>query len=46
VTIDGIFAFTYDGDEEAIPVLDQAGTIGLYTEDARVRIHSIEIEAY
>lgn len=45
VTINGTLAFTYDGDTEEIPLLNTPGTLGLYTEDARVVIHAVEFEA-
>lgn len=44
VVIDGQPAMTYDGTSVAKPLIDVAGTVGLYSEDARVRIHSISIE--
>ncbi|MBU0507149.1 MAG: hypothetical protein ABII18_07765 [bacterium] len=44
--IDGALVMTFDGAVEEEPLLDQAGTFGLYTEDARVRVHSVEILPY
>ena len=44
--IDGVLVMTYDGTTEDDPLLDQAGTFGLYTEDARVLVHSVEIMPY
>lgn len=45
VTIDGKIILTYDGVTMPTPLIDTAGSIGLYTEDARVKIHSVNIEA-
>lgn len=44
VTIDGKVAMTYDGATMPTPLIDTAGAIGLYTEDARVRIQTVSIE--
>lgn len=44
VTIDGTLAFTYNGDTEEIPLLDTPGTIGLYTEDARVVTEEVRVD--
>lgn len=44
VSIDGSEVLSYGSDPTDDPLYDQAGQIGLYTEDARVRIHSVSLE--
>lgn len=44
VAIDGVTVLSYGSDPTDDPLYDQAGQIGLYTEDARVRIHSVSLE--
>jgi hypothetical protein len=44
VTIDGRSVMNYDSATGPYPLYDFAGTIGLYSEDARVRVHSVIVE--
>ncbi|EKD42505.1 MAG: hypothetical protein ACD_73C00132G0003, partial [uncultured bacterium] len=46
ITIDGKVALTYDGTTMPTPLINTAGSIGLYTEDAKVRINAMSIEAH
>ncbi|MBI4411970.1 MAG: hypothetical protein HY541_05765 [Deltaproteobacteria bacterium] len=45
VSIDGSEALNYQSGDWPGGLYDQAGAIGLYTEDARVRIHTVTIES-
>jgi len=45
ISIDGAIVLSYDGGTFPNALYDRTGSIGLYTEDARVRIHSISLES-
>jgi hypothetical protein len=45
-SIDGIAVMSYDGGLAPHALYDAPGSIGLYTEDARVRIYSLTVEPY
>lgn len=44
VSVNGVVVLNYQGRDGSTAIYDQAGAIGLYTEDARVTIHSVTIE--
>lgn len=42
--VDGVLVMNYNNEGAINPLYDVAGTIGLYSEDARVRIYSVKVD--
>jgi hypothetical protein len=42
--LNGALVLSYDSASAALPLYDDPGTIALYTEDARVRVYSVDVQ--